>query len=177
MKEDHADNAAELDGVSCFHDRRFLSGLDYLETDGSDVVAKRGWHYCDDCGKFFEAVPSETFLQPVAQQRQTTQQADADRRDKSKKRRYDLIPPEVLEALAEVYASGAVLHGDHNWLDKPYTWVDRWASAERHSWDWRAGHDLDPDGTGLKNAEQALWNWACLVTYIRRGIGKDDRKI
>lgn len=96
-------------------------------------------------------------------------------RDKSNKLRYDLIPTEVLDSLATVFTRGAKIHGDRNWEEVPYSYGDRFASAERHAWSWWKGVDLDPDGTNLNQAEQALWNWALLVTYIRRGIGKDNR--
>lgn len=100
---------------------------------------------------------------------------DAIKRDKSNKLRYDLIPPEVLEALAHVFGKGAGIHGERDWEIKPYKWADRFASAMRHGWGWFKGEDFDPDGSGLNQAEQALWNWAIIVTYIRRDAGEDNR--
>lgn len=101
--------------------------------------------------------------------------ASGNKRDKSNKLRYELIPPEVLDALAEIYTQGAKIHGDRDWEEKPYKWSERFASAERHAWGWFRGQDLDPDNTQMHQAKQALWNWAAIVTYIARGLGTDDR--
>ena len=99
-----------------------------------------------------------------------------DVRDKSKKLRYDLIPPELIEGLAEIYTRGAEVHGDRDWEEHPYKFSERFASAERHGWDWYKGNDLDPDGTGLNQALQAMFNWGLLYVYQKRGIGTDDRR-
>lgn len=54
------------------------------------------------------------------------------------KPRYDLIPPQPLKRLAELYARGAEKYDDHNWTKGMPT--SRFlASLERHLQDYKAG--------------------------------------
>jgi hypothetical protein len=59
------------------------------------------------------------------------------------KPRYDLIPPELLKRLAELYARGSEKYGDNNWR-KATTQeeIDRFkASGFRHFMQWQAGEE------------------------------------
>jgi hypothetical protein len=74
------------------------------------------------------------------------------------KPRYDLIPPELLKRLAEVYSRGSEKYGDNNWrkANSEEEYQRFVASAFRHFEQWRAGED-DED-----HAMQACWN---IVAY------------
>lgn len=74
------------------------------------------------------------------------------------KPRYDLIPPELLLRLAEVYARGAEKYGDSNWqkANSPEEYQRFIASAFRHFEKWRMNH-RDED-----HAMQCVWN---IISY------------
>lgn len=91
------------------------------------------------------------------------------------KARYDLIPPEVEEALARVLTYGAAKYSERNW-ELGMKWGRPYAALRRHMAAWWAGQDLDPE-TGMSH----LWHAACciafLVAFEARGTGTDDRPV
>ena len=95
------------------------------------------------------------------------------RKDDSGKARYDLIPPEFLEAVAQVLAFGATKYGERNW-EKGMTWGRPFAAMMRHLWAWWRGEKADPE-TGFSH----LWHAACCIAFLiafeERGKGTDDR--
>jgi len=73
------------------------------------------------------------------------------------KLRYDLLPPECLEALVEVLTFGAQKYEAHNW-QKVEPLTERYIAALfRHIEAWRKGEGLDPD-SGLHHLAHAMCN-------------------
>lgn len=107
------------------------------------------------------------------------------RKDDSGKARYDLLPPELLEATAIVLTFGANKYGDRNW-EKGMSWGRVFAALMRHMWAWWGGRgpttvnflfgEIDGE-TGYSH----LWHASCcisfLIAYEQRKIGTDDRQI
>jgi hypothetical protein len=95
------------------------------------------------------------------------------RKDDSSKVRYDLIPPELLEATAQVLTFGAAKYNARNW-EHGMAWGRPFGALMRHMWAWWRGEEKDPE-TGYSH----LWHAACciafLVAYEQRNIGTDDR--
>ena len=92
------------------------------------------------------------------------------------KLRYDLIPPEVETALAEVLTAGSRKYPDRNW-EQGMTFMRVFASMRRHLNAWARREDIDND-IGLNHMKLALCNAAFLVTYIERGMEHlDDRPV
>ena len=89
------------------------------------------------------------------------------------KARYDLIPPEVEEAIARVLTFGASKYGDRNW-EKGLDWGRVYAAQRRHMGAWWSGEDRDPE-TGMPHTWHAACCLAFLVAYEARGAGTDDR--
>lgn len=101
------------------------------------------------------------------------------------KARLDLIPSEVIFALADILTFGAIKYADRNW-EKGMAWGRVFGAAMRHAWSWWGGKgptsksflfgDLDPE-----TKRSHLWHLLCcvafLVTYEERGIGVDDRPV
>lgn len=91
------------------------------------------------------------------------------------KPRYELIPPECIEALAAhlTKASGAPAGDLWAWKSNPYPWSYRFGSVMRHAWCWMKGDKYDQDG----NHHLLAAAWWCLVLYFYelKGIGQDDR--
>lgn len=82
--------------------------------------------------------------------------------------RYDLIPPEVEKALAEVLTFGAKKYSERNW-EEGLDWNRVYRAAKGHLNDWWAGKFKDEE-SGLSHTKHALACVAFLVTYEERGI-------
>lgn len=72
--------------------------------------------------------------------------------------RYDLIPPEMILRLAQVYERGAKIHGDDNWR-KGIPRARLFCSALRHTYQALAGAK-DED-----HLAQAIWNLTALIYF------------
>lgn len=93
----------------------------------------------------------------------------------SKLQRYDLVPPEFEDALAEVYGRGARKYADRNW-EKGYKWGLSVAALRRHLKAWLMGESIDPE-TGAYHLAQVAWHAAALFTFELRQLGTDDVRI
>jgi hypothetical protein len=89
------------------------------------------------------------------------------------KARYDLIPPEIEEAIAKVLTFGAVKYGERNW-ELGMKWGRPYAALRRHMAAWWSGEDTDPE-TGMPHTWHACACLAFIVAYEQRGVGTDDR--
>ena len=89
------------------------------------------------------------------------------------KPRYDLVPPEALDALSRVLMFGAAKYSERNW-EKGMDWGRVFGALMRHAWAWWRGEHKDPE-TGYSHLWHVLCCAAFLVTYEQRRIGKDDR--
>lgn len=112
-----------------------------------------------------------------------TPPAPAGRKDDHGKDRIELIPPELVFALARVLTFGANKYDDRNW-ERGMRWGRVFGAAMRHLWAWWGGQrpttrsflfgELDAE-TGFSH----LWHAACCVTFLiayeERGVGTDDR--
>lgn len=89
------------------------------------------------------------------------------------KNRLDLIPPEVINGLAEVLTYGAKKYADRNW-EKGMAWGRLFAATQRHLWAWWALQEIDEESS-IHHLKHALADISFLLTYSERGIGADDR--
>lgn len=91
----------------------------------------------------------------------------------SDKARYDLIPTEIEEAIAQVLTFGAAKYGARNW-ELGMAWGRPYAALRRHMAAWWSGENNDRE-TGMSH----LWHAACCIAFLTafeaRGIGTDDR--
>ena len=91
----------------------------------------------------------------------------------SDKPRYDLLPPELLEAVATILDFGAKKYGERNW-ESGMDWGRPFAALQRHLWSWWNGEDLDQE-----TYKSHLWHAACniafLIAYESRQVGTDSR--
>lgn len=93
----------------------------------------------------------------------------------SKLARFDLIPPEALWALAEVYGKGMEKYAKRNW-EKGYDWGLSVAALERHLNLWKMNESIDPE-TGAYHLMQVAWHAFALFTWELRGLGTDDVRV
>lgn len=95
------------------------------------------------------------------------------------KLRYDLIPPSVLKALAEVYTYGDQKYGEEaggckrNW-EKGLEWTSVIASCMRHIESFRSGKDFDE--SGLLHIAHAMTNLSFIIEFYETHPELDDRK-
>lgn len=89
------------------------------------------------------------------------------------KARYDLIPPEIEEAIAKVLTFGAGKYGERNW-ELGMRWGRPYAALRRHMAAWWSGENNDPE-TGMSHLAHAACCIAFLVAFEARGVGTDDR--
>jgi hypothetical protein len=90
-----------------------------------------------------------------------------------KPQRTDLLPPEFLLSLSEVYGFGASKYDDHNYL-KGYDWSLSFAAALRHLLAAMDGEWLDEE-SGLPHVTHTAWHMAALFMFERHGLGTDNR--
>lgn len=83
------------------------------------------------------------------------------------KPRFDLIPPEAMLALAEVYTLGAAKYSDRNW-EKGIPYSVCLGSLKRHINEFELGNMINTDDGSLEHVVHAMWWAVALVTYIRR---------
>lgn len=77
------------------------------------------------------------------------------------KRRFDLIPHEALDLLADVLTFGAAKYAPDNWQLVPDGNARYYAALMRHMQAWRAGERDDPE-SGLPHLGHAL----CCVVFL-----------
>ena len=86
---------------------------------------------------------------------------------------FHLIPPEALEAMAETLQYGLSKYEPRNW-EPGMDHSKVFAAAQRHLWAYWKGEDKDPE-SGVHHLFHAISCVAFLCTYIKKGLGKDDR--
>lgn len=110
---------------------------------------------------------------PVPQEEDFIPKREAVSYDENKAR-YDLVPPEIMEAIAQGLTVGAQKYPERNWEDG-MRWGRIYAQVQRHLQAFWAGEDVDAE-TQLPHMWLAATRLAMLITYDMRGIGTDDRK-
>lgn len=89
------------------------------------------------------------------------------------KPRIDLVPPELIFALAELFRKGASKHGERNW-EQGLTASETFAAGMRHAWKWFMKRKSDKH-TAMNHLVSAVWNLGNLFVCEVRGTLKDDR--
>ena len=89
------------------------------------------------------------------------------------KSRYDLIPGDALDELAQVYTYGTIKYDDNNWR-KGMRWGRMFAAMMRHAWAWHRGEKRDQE-SGLHHLAQVAWYCMGLINYERTHPELDDR--
>lgn len=94
---------------------------------------------------------------------------------------FELLPPELEEAVATILAFGAKKYAARNW-EMGMDWSRPYAAARRHLSNWwsrkdygnGAGKDRD---SGYSDLAHAATNIAFLLAYETRKKGTDDRPL
>ena len=77
------------------------------------------------------------------------------------KLQYDLVPPSLISAVADVLTFGAAKYSAHNWksVDDPTRYV---SAMYRHLEAWRAGEEIDQE-SGRPHLHHAATNLSFLI--------------
>lgn len=102
------------------------------------------------------------------------------KRDSSGKPRFDLIPPEFLDALAVHYQKGAEKYDPRNW-ERGMNWGECYRALLSHANKFWGGEtfDVDPKMPDYEAHHMiaAAWNAIALYVYWKRNIGIDNRNV
>lgn len=93
----------------------------------------------------------------------------------SEKIRLELLPIEALEEISKVLGKGAIKYDDWNWA-KGMAWLRLVGACLRHLFAFIRGENNDPE-TGLSHLAHAGCCILFLLTYVLKGLGKDDRHV
>lgn len=91
----------------------------------------------------------------------------------TKPERFDLLPWDALEEVARVYDFGSRKYAERNW-ELGYSWSLSYQALVRHIVRFWLGEDKDPE-SGLSHMAHATFHCLCLLSFILRGAGVDNR--
>lgn len=92
----------------------------------------------------------------------------------SKLARFDLLPYDALNMLAEHFGKGAEKYAERNW-ERGYDWGLSFAAAMRHGTAWWQGEELDDEG--FEHLTAFAWHALVLLAFSKREIGTDSRPV
>lgn len=135
--------------------------------EGSFALDWNGLPYCPNCYGRGYMVMSTTKIASSTESKVSVK-ADTD------KLRYDLIPPKVMDEIAQVYTYGANKYGPRNWEAPGFEYGRLFGAIMRHLWLWWAGQEFDPE-SGLSHLAHAASTIMFLMQYRHSGAGTDNR--
>ncbi len=115
----------------------------------------------------------EEIKTPINQTHTRQAKQEAALRYDADKPRWELLPPDALNALVQVYTVGAKKYADRNW-ERGMSFSRCFGSLMRHSWKWWSGEEWDEE-TKCHHLAHAAWNALALLAYVLRKVGIDDR--
>lgn len=89
------------------------------------------------------------------------------KKDVKGKPRFDLIPPEAMKALAEVYSLGANKYESRNW-EKGIPFSVALGALKRHLNEFELGHEINTADGELEHMAHVMWWSVAIVTFLRR---------
>lgn len=95
------------------------------------------------------------------------------RKESDGKPAMDLIPPIVLQALAEILTFGGQKYEPYNWT-KGLPWSKVYAALQRHLNSWWSGERYDKE-TNKSHLWHAVCDLAFLITYEHYNMGTNDK--
>jgi len=89
-------------------------------------------------------------------------------KDVTGKPRFDLIPPEAMKALAEVYSLGCAKYQDRNW-EKGIPFSVALGALKRHLNAFEMGDMINTADGNIEHIAHVMWWAVALTTFVRRG--------
>ena len=100
-------------------------------------------------------------------------QATGGKKNDESKPRYDLIPPDAIEAVAHVFRIGAQKYGERDW-EKGLKWGRVFRAMMSHAWAFWRGETHDKED-GQEHLASVAWCALVLLSYDRHCREWDDR--
>lgn len=100
-------------------------------------------------------------------------EAPGGRKSDDGKARWDLLPLDALEDVAQVLRYGAEKYAERNW-ERGLSWGRLLAAAFRHLAAWACGQNRDAE-SGHHHLAHAAACVLMLLSLVKRGRGTDDR--
>ncbi len=94
--------------------------------------------------------------------------ASGAQKDQTGKPRFDLIPPEAMQALADTYALGAVKYNDRNW-EKGIPFSAALGALKRHLNAFEMGDMINTADGDIEHIAHVMWWAVALTTFVKRG--------
>lgn len=91
----------------------------------------------------------------------------------SKPAQFGALDPEALLRVAEVAGFGTKKYARLNYL-KGFDWSLAYDALQRHTHEFWAGREIDEE-SGLPHMAHAAWQAMCLLSFMERKLGADDR--
>lgn len=91
------------------------------------------------------------------------------------KTKYELLPPEALEEVAQVFTYGAKKYEAFNYR-KDLAWSRIFGASMRHMWAWWRGEELDPETKKHHLAHAACCILMLLDVVLTNNKKADDRR-
>jgi hypothetical protein len=123
---------------------------------------------CECCRKDI----TTSSIEHILKRNKVSREAGGTKDDKDKPR-VDLIPPEAIWAMSDVFTFGAKKYGDRNW-EKGIAANRLFGAVQRHLWQWWMGFDLDEE-SGLSHLSHAICSFAMLIATVSRRPDLDNR--
>ena len=102
-----------------------------------------------------------------------TKQGEAGKKNDQEKLRVDLLPVDVMTAVAGVLTHGAKKYGDRNW-EGGIKYGRIYGAILRHLFAFWRGEDKDPE-SGLQHIDHAMCEMMFLSAMAKRRPDMDDR--
>ena len=124
---------------------------------------------------FFQHFPFVSYISyPTAQElKQHTDKNGEGKKFDEGKIRFELLPPEALSQVAQVFTDGAKKYGDRNW-EKGILWSRLLGATLRHLFSWSSGTTNDQE-SGHNLLAHACASLLMLLEYHNTHKKLDDR--
>ena len=97
------------------------------------------------------------------------------KKDLEGKIRVEMIPPEIILGLGEIFTIGAQEYGEYNW-EKGLKWQNLIGAAMRHLLKWCSGETFDRKSR-KHHLLHCMANLCMLYMYQQYHMGEDDRGV
>lgn len=133
----------------------------YVPSTGETRMEDHGYR------KTYHGVCAPATITLTPEQKAHTVFATGGQKDVAGKARFDLIPPEAMKALAEVYSLGAAKYDDRNW-EKGIPFSAALGALKRHLNAFEMGDMINTADGNHEHMAHVMWWAVAVVTFIKR---------
>jgi hypothetical protein len=146
---------------------------DWQKSRGAAIETRLCWFLGKSVLQYPELWPIEPADRPVQPSGETRVTSATGGEKGQKLAQLGAIDPDALMELAKVAGYGGMKYARGNFF-LGYNYSLSYDALQRHLHAFWNGEDLD-DESGLYHLAHACWHCLCLLTFLKRGLGTDDR--